>query len=225
MSIIGRLNHMNLIEMWGYCAEGNHRLLVYEFMEKGSLADNLKSNTLDWTKRYNIALGIARVLAYLYKECLEWILHCDIKPQNILLDSNYQPKVADFGSSKLLNRRRSPTMMGSESGEEGTQSRRLVTWVREKIRMKATSSWCWVEQIIDPAIVSEYEAEKQKMETLAKVVALECVEQDREARPTLSEVVEMLQSHADEIHVLDEHPNKRGLFEKIPKSYLCCLFK
>ncbi|KAJ1429347.1 putative serine/threonine-protein kinase [Sesbania bispinosa] len=104
VSIIGRLNHMNLIDMWGYCAEGKHRLLVYEYMENGSLAENLSSNTLDWSKRYNIALGMARVLAYLHEECLEWILHCDIKPQNILLDSNYQPKVADFGLSKLINR-------------------------------------------------------------------------------------------------------------------------
>ncbi|KAJ1429350.1 Serine/threonine-protein kinase, active site [Sesbania bispinosa] len=90
--IIGRLNHMNLIEMWGYCAEGKHRLLVYEYMENGSLAENLSSNKLDWSKRYKIALGTARVIAYLHEECLEWILHCDIKPQNILLDSNYQPK-------------------------------------------------------------------------------------------------------------------------------------
>ena len=106
VSIIGRLNHMNLIELWGYCAEGKHRLLVYEYMENGSLAKNLssKTNTLDWSKRYDIALGIARVLAYLHEECLEWILHCDIKPQNILLDSNFQPKLADFGLSKLKTR-------------------------------------------------------------------------------------------------------------------------
>ena len=71
VSIIGRLNHMNLIEMWGYCAEGKHRLLVYEYMENGSLAQNLSSNTLDWSKRYNISLGTARVLAYLHEECLE----------------------------------------------------------------------------------------------------------------------------------------------------------
>ncbi|XP_054781705.1 putative receptor protein kinase ZmPK1 [Prosopis cineraria] len=247
VSIIGRLNHMNLIEMWGYCAEGKHRLLVYEYMENGSLADNLKSNTLDWTKRYNIALGTARVLAYLHEECLEWILHCDIKPQNILLDSNYQPKVADFGLSKLRNRndqnsqsfsmirgtrgymapewvfnlpitskvdvysygivvlemmtgRSSMTMeVHSDDGEE-TQNVRLVTWVREKKKKttseEGSSSLCWVEQIIDPAIGSEYEAEKRKMETLASV-ALKCVMEDKEARPTMSQVVEMLQSHED----------------------------
>ncbi|KAF7850020.1 hypothetical protein BT93_L0019, partial [Corymbia citriodora subsp. variegata] len=101
---IGNLNHMNLIAMWGYCVEGRHRLLVYEFMNHGSLAENLSSDQLDWKQRYEIAVGSAKGLAYLHEECLEWVLHCDVKPHNILLDSNYQPKVADFGLSKLLNR-------------------------------------------------------------------------------------------------------------------------
>uniref|UniRef100_A0A2N9FUZ8 Receptor-like serine/threonine-protein kinase n=1 Tax=Fagus sylvatica TaxID=28930 RepID=A0A2N9FUZ8_FAGSY len=104
VSIIGRINHMNLIEMWGYCAEGKHRLLVYEFMEHGSLADNLSANALNWEKMFEVAVGTAKGLAYLHEECLDWILHCDVKPQNILLDSNYLPKVADFGLSKLQNR-------------------------------------------------------------------------------------------------------------------------
>ena len=230
VSIIGRLNHMNLIEMWGYCAEGKHRLLVYEYMENGSLADNLSSNILDWSKRYNIALGMARGLAYLHEECLEWILHCDIKPQNILLDSNYHPKVADFGLSKL--RKRSSVNNSSFSTIRGTRgymapewlfnlpitskvdvysygivllemitgkspimdiqtvdgerlfNGRLVTWVRE---MKRKPSW--VEQIIDPAIGPNYDA--RKMEILARV-ALNCVEEDKDARPTMSQVVDML---------------------------------
>ncbi|XP_028781001.1 putative receptor protein kinase ZmPK1 [Neltuma alba] len=248
VSIIGRLNHMNLIEMWGYCAEGKQRLLVYEYMEKGSLAENLRSNTLDWTKRYNIALGTARVLAYLHEECLEWILHCDIKPHNILLDSNYEPKVADFGLSKLKNRNdqntqsfsmirgtrgymapewvfnlpitskvdvysygivilemitgRSPMMMGNQSDEgEEAQHVRLVTWVREKKKNnnKTTSEEVssWVKQIIDPALISEFEVEKQKIETLANV-ALRCVKEDKDERPTMSQVVEMLQSQEDD---------------------------
>ncbi|KAF2299249.1 hypothetical protein GH714_031115 [Hevea brasiliensis] len=73
-------------------------------MEHGSLADNLSSNTLNWQNRLAIALGTAKGLSYLHEECLEWILHCDIKPQNILLDADYEPKVADFGLSKLFNR-------------------------------------------------------------------------------------------------------------------------
>ncbi|XP_045792999.1 putative receptor protein kinase ZmPK1 [Trifolium pratense] len=241
VSIIGRLNHMNLIEMWGYCVEGKHRLLVYEYMKNGSLAENLssKTNILDWSKRYDIALGTSRVLAYLHEECLEWILHCDIKPQNILLDSNFQPKLADFGLSKLKNRNnmnnnsefsmirgtrgymapewifnlpitskvdvysygvvllemitgKSSTMMNIEGDNaEVAYNGRLITWVREKKR-----STCWVEEIIDPSMVNN--CDLNKMEVLARV-ALDCVEEDRDIRPTMSQVVEMLQCHDKDV--------------------------
>jgi serine/threonine protein kinase len=232
VSIIGRLNHMNLIGMWGYCAEGKHRLLVYEYMEKGTLADNLSSNELDWGKRYNIAMGTAKGLAYLHEECLEWILHCDIKPQNILVDYDYQPKVADFGLSKLLNRddldnsnfsriRGTRGYMAPEwvfnlqitskvdvysygvvvlemiTGKSPTTDiqikeelchERLVTWVREN-RRKGLEDGCWVEQIVDPKLGSNYDV--KKMETLANV-ALDCVADDKDVRPTMSQVVERL---------------------------------
>lgn len=104
VSTLGKINHMNLIEMWGYCAEGRHRLLVYEYMPNASLAENLSSNSLGFEEKYEIAIGTAKGLSYLHEECLEWVLHCDVKPQNILLDSEYKPKVADFGLSKLLSR-------------------------------------------------------------------------------------------------------------------------
>lgn len=105
VNTIGRLNHMNLIDVWGYCMEGKRQLLVYEYMEHGSLEQNLYANNgLDWKKRFEIAMGTARGLAYLHDECLEWVLHFDVKPKNIHLDSNYQPKVSDFGLSKLLKR-------------------------------------------------------------------------------------------------------------------------
>ncbi|KAF8024652.1 hypothetical protein BT93_F1736 [Corymbia citriodora subsp. variegata] len=237
----GNINHMNLIVMWGYCAEGKHRLLVYEFMDHSSLAENLSSNQLDWTKRYEIAVGSAKGLAYLHEECLEWVLHCDIKPHNILLDSNYQPKVADFGLSKILKREglknssfsrirgtrgymapewvynmpitskvdvysygivllemvtgRSPTegLANTEGGDEN-ESKLLASWVREKERTGVPTE-TWIKEIVDPRLTGEFDV--RKIEVLV-TVALQCVEGDRDARPTMSQVVKMLLRHESE---------------------------
>jgi len=81
-------------------------MLVTEYIENGSLANILfKDNILlEWKQRLNIALGVAKGLNYLHHECLEWVIHCDVKPENILLDQNLEPKIADFGLAKLLNR-------------------------------------------------------------------------------------------------------------------------
>ncbi|KAK6943599.1 Bulb-type lectin domain [Dillenia turbinata] len=98
VSTIGKINHMNLVRMWGFCSEQKHRLLVYEHLENKSLEKHLFSaNFLPWKDRYKIALGTAKGLAYLHHECLEWVIHCDVKPENILLDSDFEPKIADFG--------------------------------------------------------------------------------------------------------------------------------
>uniref|UniRef100_A0A7N2KRQ0 Receptor-like serine/threonine-protein kinase n=1 Tax=Quercus lobata TaxID=97700 RepID=A0A7N2KRQ0_QUELO len=237
VSIIGRLNHMNLIDMWGYCAEGKHRLLVYEYMMHGSLAENLSSNALDWKQRFEIALGTAKGLAYLHEECLEWVLHCDIKPQNILLDSNYEPKVADFGLSKLQNRGvlNNPnfsrmrgtrgymalewvfnlpitskvdvysygivvlemvtgknTIMGVHTTNVGveTKNKRLATWVKGKKNGEiATTSW--IDDIMDPKMEGIYD--KGRMEILVEM-ALQCLEEDKDERPTMKQVFEKLSS-------------------------------
>eukprot|EP00250_Pteridium_aquilinum_P022216 c25327_g1_i3 orf=69-2570(+) len=109
---IGRIHHINLLRLVGFCAEDTHRLLVYEYMEKGSLDQLLFEDSdkpdqievLDWSTRFQICLGVARGIHYLHEECLDCILHCDIKPQNILLDSNYCAKVADFGLAYLYTR-------------------------------------------------------------------------------------------------------------------------
>ncbi|TKW15968.1 hypothetical protein SEVIR_5G267800v4 [Setaria viridis] len=112
MSIIGRINHMNLVRMWGFCSEGQHKLLVYEYVENESLDRYLFGNVsserlISWSQRFKIALGTARGLAYLHHECLEWVIHCDIKPENILLTRDFEAKIADFGLAKLSRRDRS----------------------------------------------------------------------------------------------------------------------
>ncbi|KAL5972457.1 hypothetical protein ACLOJK_021868 [Asimina triloba] len=106
---VGKIQHVNLVRLRGFCSEGSKRLLVYDFMPNGSLASHLfgvgqSCGVLSWETRYQIALGIAKGLAYLHEECRECILHCDIKPENILLDGAFCPKIADFGMAKLLGR-------------------------------------------------------------------------------------------------------------------------
>ncbi|KAM3710320.1 hypothetical protein ACJW31_01G020300 [Castanea mollissima] len=236
VSIIGRINHMNLIEMWGYCAEGKHRILVYEYMEHGSLAQNLSFKALDWEKRFKIVVGTAKGLAYLHDDCLDWILHCDVKPQNILLDLNYQPKVADFGLSKLQNRGvltnssfskirgtrgymapdwvfnlpitskvdvysygivvleivtgRDPSKSVHAIDDGGqAEHKTLVTWVREIMNRAVANTSSSLEEIVDPRLEGKYDI--GMMKTLVGI-ALQCVEEDRNERPTMSQVVEML---------------------------------
>ncbi|KAL5991705.1 hypothetical protein ACLOJK_012615 [Asimina triloba] len=112
VSIIGKIYHMNLVRLWGFCPERVHKLLVYEYVENGSLDKHLfcdGSNTgstavLGWKERFKIAVGTAKGLAYLHHECLEWVIHCDVKPENILLDLDFEPKIADFGLAKLSQR-------------------------------------------------------------------------------------------------------------------------
>ncbi|CAN6168394.1 unnamed protein product [Urochloa humidicola] len=107
VSTIGTIQHVNLVRLLGFCSEGSRRLLVYEFMQKGSLDLQLfpgETMALSWTTRYQIALGTARGLNYLHEKCRDCIIHCDVKPENILLDESFVPKVADFGLAKLLGR-------------------------------------------------------------------------------------------------------------------------
>ncbi|RCV29497.1 hypothetical protein SETIT_6G018200v2 [Setaria italica] len=107
VSSIGVIQHVNLVKLIGFCCQGDRRLLVYEHMPNGSLDAHLfqgNGTVLDWTTRYQIAVGVARGLAYLHASCRDCIIHCDIKPENILLDGSFTPKVADFGMAKFLGR-------------------------------------------------------------------------------------------------------------------------
>ncbi|KAE8654816.1 G-type lectin S-receptor-like serine/threonine-protein kinase [Hibiscus syriacus] len=108
VSTIGTVQHVNLVRLRGFCSEGMRKLLVYDYMPNGSLDAHLfledNSKPLAWKTRYQIALGTARGLTYLHEKCRDCIIHCDIKPENILLDAELCPKVADFGLAKLIGR-------------------------------------------------------------------------------------------------------------------------
>ncbi|EOA18762.1 hypothetical protein CARUB_v10007358mg [Capsella rubella] len=119
IAIIGNIRHTNLVKLRGFCARGRQLLLVYEYMNHGSLEKTLFSGNgpvLEWQERFDIALGTARGLAYLHSGCDQKIIHCDVKPENILLHDHFQPKLSDFGLSKLLSQEESSlftTMRGT----------------------------------------------------------------------------------------------------------------
>ncbi|GER56275.1 protein kinase superfamily protein, partial [Striga asiatica] len=100
------VHHPNLVNLIGYCADGRQRILVYEFMQNGSLEDHLldlppNKQPLDWSTRMKIARGAARGLEYLHDMANPPIIFRDFKPSNILLDGEFNPKLSDFGLARL----------------------------------------------------------------------------------------------------------------------------
>ena len=102
---MGRIHRVNVVRLVGFCVDGFRRALVYEFLPNDSLEKFISlvdsNNSLGWEKLQDIALGIAKEIEYLYHGCDQQILHFDIKPHNILLDQNFNPKFFDFGLAML----------------------------------------------------------------------------------------------------------------------------
>ncbi|RZB43484.1 LEAF RUST 10 DISEASE-RESISTANCE LOCUS RECEPTOR-LIKE PROTEIN KINASE-like 2.4 isoform X2 [Glycine soja] len=124
VATISRTSHINIVNLLGFCSEGSKRALVYEFMSNGSLEKFIFEENVIKTDRqldcqtiYHIAIGVARGLEYLHQGCNTRILHFDIKPHNILLDENFNPKISDFGLAKICTRKES---MISIFGARGT---------------------------------------------------------------------------------------------------------
>lgn len=106
VKLVAKIQHRNLVQLLGCCVDGPERLLVYEYLPNKSL-DNFifnseKRSVLDWQKRYNIIMGIARGLLYLHEDSHLRIIHRDVKVNNILLDDKLNPKIADFGLARLF---------------------------------------------------------------------------------------------------------------------------
>ncbi|CAO2825317.1 unnamed protein product [Amaranthus hypochondriacus] len=122
---IGNTNHKNIVKLLGFCYEGSKRALVYDYMPCGSLekfthgTGDENNQQLSWESLFEIAIGIARGLEYLHQGCNTRILHFDIKPQNILLDENYCPKISDFGLARICPQKDSIISMSEARGTIG----------------------------------------------------------------------------------------------------------
>ncbi|GMP55778.1 hypothetical protein CsSME_00020499 [Camellia sinensis var. sinensis] len=102
---MGNIRHRNIVKLYGFCYHQGSNLLLYEYMERGSLGEMLHGAScgLDWPTRFMIALGAAQGLAYLHHDCKPRIIHRDIKSNNILLDENCEAHVGDFGLAKVID--------------------------------------------------------------------------------------------------------------------------
>ncbi|XP_073022489.1 serine/threonine-protein kinase BRI1-like 2 [Primulina eburnea] len=110
METLGKIKHKNLVPLLGYCKIGEERLLVYEFMEYGSLEEMLhgrprngQKRILTWDERKKIARGAAKGLCFLHHNCIPHIIHRDMKSSNVLLDHEMEARVSDFGMARLIS--------------------------------------------------------------------------------------------------------------------------
>ncbi|XP_039001788.1 probable serine/threonine-protein kinase PBL23 [Hibiscus syriacus] len=121
--MLSLVNHPNLVNLIGYCADGDQRILVYEYMANGSLENHLLDvpsgkEPLDWNTRMKVAQGAAKGLEYLHDITDPPIIYCDFNASNILLDENFNPKFSDFGLAKL----------GSTGGKDHVSTRVMGTY-------------------------------------------------------------------------------------------------
>ncbi|XP_061376421.1 MDIS1-interacting receptor like kinase 2-like [Gastrolobium bilobum] len=104
--ILSEIKHRHIVKLYGFCLHKSIMFLIYEYMENGSLFsvlyDDVEAMELDWRKRVNIVKGIANALSYLHHHCSPPIVHRDISSSNVLLNSEWQPRVSDFGTARLL---------------------------------------------------------------------------------------------------------------------------
>ncbi|KNA19222.1 hypothetical protein SOVF_063570 [Spinacia oleracea] len=229
VSTIGSIHHIHLVKLKGFCTEGSHRLLAYELMENGSLDKWIfKRNqdndfVLDWLKRFNIAVGTAKGLAYLHEDCQVKIVHCDIKPENVLLDQHFVAKVSDFGLAKLMTREQSHVF----TILRGTRGYLAPEWITNYAISEKSDVYSYglvLLEIIggrknyDPSLPSEkshfpaYALKMMEEGNLREIldssleyepneksvgtaikVALWCIQEDMSMRPPMTTVVQMLE--------------------------------
>ena len=226
MKVIGRTHHKNLVRLLGYCHDGENRLLVYEYMSNGSLADILFTPEKQpcWDERIEIARNIAKGILYLHEGCESQIIHCDIKPHNILMDEYRCVKISDFGLAKLLK----PDQTNTFTGIRGTKGYVAPEWHRnqpvtvkvdvysfgivllELICCRKSVDWNlpeeevileeWVYYCFEARelgkLVSSREVDQRQLERMVKV-GLWCILDEPSLRPSMKKVLLMLEGTVD----------------------------
>ncbi|KAH1066183.1 hypothetical protein J1N35_031170 [Gossypium stocksii] len=228
LGMISGLQHPNVVRLYGCCVEGTQLLLVYEYMENNSLAHALFSPTesqlkLDWPTRQKICLGIAKGLTFLHEESSLKVVHRDIKTTNVLLDSDLNAKISDFGLAKF-DEEENTHISTRIAGTIGYMAPEYALWgyltykadvysfgivaleivagknntkYRPEENYVCLQDWALVVQqkgnlmeLVDPRLGTEFNEEEAIRMTK---VALLCTNSSPALRPTMSEVVNMLE--------------------------------
>nr|KYP73622.1 Lectin-domain containing receptor kinase A4.2 [Cajanus cajan] len=217
---IGRLRHKNLVKLQGWCSEGKNLLLVYDYMQNGSLDHFIGKGNLNWQTRHKILTGLASALLYLHEECGSPVVHRDVKPNNVMLDSNHNAHLGDFGLARLLKNEGSVTtnlngtlgylapelsFTGKATPESDVYSFGMVVlevicgkrlnWIKQG---NSFVDCVWnlhaqnaLVQCVDKRLEDEFDEEEAKR---ALMVGLACLHPDSMFRPRMRKVVNILQN-------------------------------
>ncbi|PHT53153.1 hypothetical protein CQW23_07615 [Capsicum baccatum] len=227
MTAIGQARHKNLVHLLGFCLEGSEKILVYEYMSNGSLADILFSSEIrpSWELRMKLALDISTGILYLHEKCETCIIHCNIKPHNILVDDSWTAKISDFGIAKFLV----PDQVGNQLQVKATrgylapelQNSTLISdkadvysygvmlleiiCCRSNMDVNVSTedeiflpTWvhkCFVENDLKK-LVGDEEIDVKSLERMVKVGLL-CIHDNPDLRPSMRNVVLMLEGTMD----------------------------
>ncbi|XP_031116815.1 LEAF RUST 10 DISEASE-RESISTANCE LOCUS RECEPTOR-LIKE PROTEIN KINASE-like 2.5 [Ipomoea triloba] len=236
---MGRIHHVNVVQLVGYCAENYKRALVYDFMPNGSLDKyinrGVNASLLNWQRKFEIAVGVARGIEYLHRGCDIQILHFDIKPHNILLDENFVPKISDFGLAKLFPTDKSIVTLTAARGTIGYVAPELITrrigaishkadvysfgmLLMEMLGLKENPvteqnesskyfpSWIYSDINKGKAIeLGEGDEDEKRITKKMTIVGLWCIQTSPTQRPSMSRVVEMLEGDLELLQMPPEN--------------------
>nr|XP_043630642.1 L-type lectin-domain containing receptor kinase IX.1-like [Erigeron canadensis] len=228
VNIISQLRHRNLVQLTGWCHEKGELLLVYEYMENGSLDSHLfrAKSLLKWDTRYRIANCLASAVLYLHEEWEKCVLHRDIKSSNVMLDSNFNAKLGDFGLAKLVDHEKglhttvlAGTLgyMAPECARTGKSSKESdvfsfgvvaleIACGRKPLEYKAEEKKIWLLEWVWELYWSGTLLEavdpllmsdfKEDELKTLMIVGLWCVHPVSELRPSMRQVIQVLKSEA-----------------------------
>ncbi|XP_027178443.1 G-type lectin S-receptor-like serine/threonine-protein kinase LECRK1 isoform X2 [Coffea eugenioides] len=226
MAAMGRIHHKNVVQLVGFCLEGAKKLLVYDFMKTRSLAECLSDveKRPFWNQRMKLAFDIAQGILYLHQECDTHIIHCNIRPENILVGDNWTAKIANFSSAKLLIPYQKQTLALERQGrgysapewqKKASASEKVDVYSygvvlleiiccnsTEEINVQSVDNnfstrvydYFMAKQL--RKLTGDEEVDKDSLERMVKV-GLCCIHHDPDLRPSMKNVILMLEGTID----------------------------